>query len=111
MPRVLVTDKLRSYGAAKRHVLRGVEHRQSRYLNNRAENSHQRTRLRERAMRRFGSPGQAGRFCHAHDPIYGHFRPPQHQLTAAAHRATLTDRHRSWNEITAALLVERAVAA
>jgi putative transposase len=60
VPRVLVTDKLRSYGAAKRDVLRGVEHRQSKYLNNRAENSHERTRLREHAMRRFSSP-RAGR--------------------------------------------------
>ena len=111
VPRVLVTDKLRSYRAAKREVLRGVEHRQSRYLNNGAENSHQRTRLRERAMRRFASPGQAGRFCHAHDPIYGHFRPPQHQLTAAAHRAALTDRHRTWNQITAELLATPATAA
>ena len=110
VPRVLVTDKLRSYGAAKRHVLHSAEHRQSKYLNNRAENSHQRTRLRERAMRRFGSPGQAGRFCFAHDPIYGHFRPPQHRMDAAAHRATLTDRHRSWNDMTAALLDQPAAA-
>jgi putative transposase len=62
-------------------------------------------------MRRFSSPRQAGRFCHAHDPIYEHFRPRQHQLTAADHRATLTDRHRTRNEITAALLAERAAAA
>ena len=62
-------------------------------------------------MRRFASLGQAGRFCHAHDPIYGHFRPPQHQLTAAAHRAALTDRHATWNEITTALLIERTPAA
>jgi hypothetical protein len=51
----LVTDKLRSYGAARRRVLRSVEHRQSKYLNNRAENSHQPTRQRERAMKRFTS--------------------------------------------------------
>jgi putative transposase len=51
VPRVLVTDKLRSYGAARHRVLRSVEHRQSKYLNNRAENSHQPTRQRER-----GSP-------------------------------------------------------
>ena len=48
IPRVLVTDKLQSYAAAKREVLPGVEHRQSRYLNNRAELSHQPTRRRER---------------------------------------------------------------
>jgi len=58
-PRVIVTDKLRSYGAAKKIVLPRVIHRQSRYLNNRAENSHQPTRLRERRMRRFKSPEQA----------------------------------------------------
>jgi putative transposase len=54
--RVLVTDKLRSYGAARRRVLRSVEHRKSKYLNNRAKNSHQPTRQRERAMKRFTSP-------------------------------------------------------
>ncbi len=87
--RVLITDKLRSYGAAKREVMASVEHRQSKYLNNRAENSHQRTRLREYAMRRFASPVHASRFCAVHDPIYQHFRAPQHQLDAAAHRAIL----------------------
>ena len=50
IPRVLITDRLGSYGAAKREVLPGAEHRQSRYLNNRAENSHQATRRRERAI-------------------------------------------------------------
>jgi len=52
VPRVIVTDKLRSYGAAKQEVLPSVEHRQHRYLNNRAENSHQPTRQRERAHAR-----------------------------------------------------------
>jgi putative transposase len=56
VPRVIVTDKLKSYGAAKREILPGVEHRQHRYLNNRAENSHQPTRQRERRMQRFKSP-------------------------------------------------------
>ena len=51
-PRVLVTDKLRSYAVAQREVMASVEHRQSQYLNNRAENSHQPTRQRERAMKR-----------------------------------------------------------
>jgi DDE domain len=53
VPRVLITDKLRSYAAARRRVLRSVTHRQSKYLNNRAENSHQTTRHRERAMKKF----------------------------------------------------------
>jgi putative transposase len=57
--RVLVTDKLRSYPVAHRVVMPSVQHRQSRYLNNRAENSHQPTRHRERAMKRFRTPGAA----------------------------------------------------
>jgi putative transposase len=62
VPRVMITDKLASYGAAKREVMPGVEHRQHRGLNNRAENSHQPTRRRERIMKRFKSAGQAQRF-------------------------------------------------
>jgi putative transposase len=60
-PRVMVTDKLASYGAAKREIMPGVEHRQHKGLNNRAENSHQPTRRRERQMKRFKSAGQAQR--------------------------------------------------
>jgi putative transposase len=61
-PRRIVTDGLRSYGAARREVLPEVPHRTSRYLNNRAENSHRPTRRRERQMQRFKSPEQAQRF-------------------------------------------------
>jgi putative transposase len=57
-PRVLVTDKLRSYAVAHREVMPSVEHRQSRYLHNRVENSHQPTQQRERAMKRFRTPAQ-----------------------------------------------------
>ena len=66
-PRVLITDKLASYGAAKRELMPSVEHRQHRGLNNRAENSHQPTRRRERQMKRFKPPGQVQRFLSAHD--------------------------------------------
>ena len=62
VPRVLITDKLASYGAAKREILPSVEQRQHRYLNNRAENSHQPTRQRERRMQGCKSPGHAQRF-------------------------------------------------
>src|SRR6476620_7949918 len=55
-PRVMITDKLASYGAAKRDIMPGVEHRQHKGLNNRAENSHQPTRRRERQIKRFKSP-------------------------------------------------------
>ncbi|HZG68625.1 MAG TPA: IS6 family transposase, partial [Herpetosiphonaceae bacterium] len=75
VPRVIITDKLASYGAAKREILPGVEQRQHKRLNNRAENSHQPTRQRERTMRRFKSAGQAQRFLSAFGLILGHFRP------------------------------------
>jgi putative transposase len=68
-PRVLITDKLASYEAAKKEITPGVEHRQHKGLNNRAENSHQPTRRRERQMKRFKSAGQAQRFLSAHDQI------------------------------------------
>ena len=61
-PRVIITDKLRSYGAARKVILPRVTHRQSRYLNNRAENSHQPARQRERRIKRFKSPEHAQRF-------------------------------------------------
>ena len=57
-PRVIVTDKLRSCGVAQRHLLPGVEHRQSRYLNNRAENSHRPTRRRERRCNGLNRPSR-----------------------------------------------------
>jgi putative transposase len=65
VPRVIITDKLNSYGTAKQEILPGVEHRQHRYLNNRAENSHQPTRQRERRMQGFKSPWHAQRFLSA----------------------------------------------
>jgi putative transposase len=74
VPRVVVTDKLRRYAAAKREVLPGVEHRQSRYLNNRAEVSHQPTRRRERQMQRSKSARHAQRFLSAHSRIHNHFQ-------------------------------------
>ena len=68
-PRVMITDKLASYGAAKRALMPSVEHRKHKGLNNRAENSHQPTRRRERQMKRFKSARQAQRFLSAHDGI------------------------------------------
>jgi putative transposase len=100
VPRVVVTDKLASYGTARRRVLRSVEHRRSRYLNNRAENSHQPTRQRERAMKRFTSAGHAQRFLSAFSAISPHFRPPRHRLCADAYRCEMADRFGTWNEVT-----------
>jgi putative transposase len=100
VPRVLVTDKLRSYGAAHRVVMPSVEHRQSKYLNNRAENSHQPTRQRERAMKRFTSPGHAQRFLSAFSGISPHFRPRRHRLHAEEYRREMGARFSTWNEVT-----------
>ena len=97
-PRVIVTDKLRSYGVAQRQLLPGVEHRQSRYLNNRAENSHRPTRRRERQMQRFKSSRQAQDFLSAHSFIYGHFRPRRHLLPAPAYREIRSHAFNVWDE-------------
>lgn len=99
-PRVIVTDKLRSYGVAQRQLLPGVEHRQSRYLNNRAENSHRPTRRRERQMQRFKSSRQAQDFLSAHSFIYGHFRPQRHQLAACVYREIRFNAFNVWHEET-----------
>ena len=100
MPRVLVTDKLASYGVAHRRLITSVEHRRSKYLNNRAENSHQSTRQRERAMKRFHSAGGAQRFLSAFSGISPHFRPHRHRLTAAQYRHEMTTRFTTWNQVT-----------
>jgi putative transposase len=99
-PRVLITDKLKSYGAAKRKLLKGVEHKRYKGLNNRAENSHRLTWVRERRMGRFKSPGQAQRFLSAFEPIRGHFHPHQHKLPATEYRETMSQRFESWRELT-----------
>jgi putative transposase len=100
VPRVLVTDKLASYGVAHRQLIPGVEHRRSKYLNNRAENSHQPTRARERAMKKFTSLGHAQRFLSAFSGISPHFRPHRHRLTAEEYRHEMHTRFTTWNEVT-----------
>jgi putative transposase len=100
VPRVLVTDKLASYGVAHRRLMPGVEHRRSKYLNNRAENSHQPTRQRERAMKKFSSPGGAQRFLSAFSGISPHFRTRRHLLHAEEYRSEMTNRFSIWNEVT-----------
>src|SRR4029453_2615893 len=98
VPWVLITDKLKSYGAATRAMLPGGDHRQHRYLNNRAENSHQPTRARERRMQRFKSPGHTRRFLSAYGPITQHFRPRRQRFSAPAYRQELKNRFQIWRE-------------
>ena len=100
VPRVLITDKLASYSAAQRESLPSVEHQRHKGLNNRAENSPQPTRERERRMRRFKSPGHAQRFLAAYGPIISFFRPRRHRLTAEAYRQTRAERFASWRAVT-----------
>jgi putative transposase len=98
-PRVMITDKLASYAVAKRVVMPGVEHRQHRGLNNRAENSHQPTRRRERIMKRFKSAGQAQRFLSVHDQVANLFRRPAN-TNVADYRKSRTRALGVWSEIT-----------
>jgi len=86
-PRAMITDELASYGAARRETMPGIEHRQHKGLNNRAENSHQPTRRRERQMKQFKSASQAARFISAHDQINNLFHLRRDQVTRAEHRA------------------------
>ena len=97
---MIVTDKLASYQVAHRNLMPSVQHRRSKYLNNRAENSHQPTRQRERAMKRFKSIRHAQRFLSAFSGISPHFRPRRHLLSAADYRQVMADRFAVWNEIT-----------
>ena len=105
VPRVIVTDKLGSYGAAKREILPSGEHRQSRYLNNRCEVSHQPTRRRERHMRRFKSAGHAQQFLSIHTPIHNHFQLRRHRLSASEYRAARDRAFATWREVMGAALV------
>ena len=98
-PRVMITDKLGSYGAAKKEIMPGVEHRQHKGLNNRAENSHQPTRRRERQMKRFKSARHAQRFLSAHDQINNLFLLPRHLMPATDYRAERTRAFDAWHDV------------
>ena len=99
-PRVIVTDKLKSYDVAQRSLLPNVEHRRSRYLNNRAENSHRPTRRRERQMQRFKSPEHAQSFLSAHAFIHGHFHPRRHLISANTYRTIRSEAFKVWQQET-----------
>ena len=98
-PCVMITDKLPSCGAAKREVMPGVEHRQHKGLNNRAENSHQPTRRRERQMKRFKSARQVQRFLSAHDQIANLFHLRRDHVTASEYRAARLRAFEVWTDI------------
>ena len=95
----MITDKLGSYGAAKKEIMPGVEHRQHKGLNNRAENSHQPTRRRERQMKRFKSARHAQRFLSAHDQINNLFLLPRHLMPATDYRAERARAFQAWHDV------------
>ena len=101
-PRRLVTDKLRSYSAAKRETMPSAVHDTKPYANNRAELSHQPTRERERKMRRFKSPGQAQRFLAVHAVVGNLFRLGRHLTKAVHYRSLRSAAFLQWQEATCA---------
>jgi len=101
-PWKIVTDRLRSYGVAHRELLPGTIHDTDPYANNRAELSHQPTRVRERGMRGFSSPEQAQRFLSVHAVVYSLFNLQRHLVSAAFCRIRRVRALESWNAAVAA---------
>ncbi|MFT5097907.1 MAG: putative transposase [Planctomycetaceae bacterium] len=100
-PRKIVTDKLRSYDVAHRELIYDVIHDTSQYANNRAELSHQPTRLRERGMRRFKSPEQAQRFLGVHIAVYKLFNLGRQLINAEHYRNLKVSEFNDWRSVVA----------
>jgi putative transposase len=100
-PRKIVTDKPRSYGVAHRELMPDVIHDDSQYANNRAERSHEATRVRERGMRRFKSVGQAQRFVTAHAAVSNLFNLGRHLVRAEHYRNLRTSAFSEWSRAVA----------
>jgi transposase-like protein len=98
VPDRLITDGLRSYGAAAPDLGISNRHASGRWQNNRAENSHQPTRRRERKMQRFKSPGSAQRFLSAHAAVFNTFNVQRHLTSAPTHRVLRAAAMRTWRE-------------
>ena len=101
-PALLVTDKLRSYGAAKTQLRLAVRHEQGLRKNNRAENSHLPVRRRERKMQRFKSPGSAQRFLSLHASVQNTFNVQRHLVSRNTLRAFRGEAFQNWRAATAA---------
>ncbi len=100
-PRKIVTDKLKSYGVAHRELIPDSIHDTSQYANNRAELSHQPTRVRERGMRKFKSSQQAQRFLSVHAAVYNLFNLGRHLISANHYRILRQNAFSSWKNATA----------
>jgi len=103
VPTVVVTDKLRSYGAALREIGFSRRHEQGLRANNRAENSHQPVRRRERKMQGFKSAKSAQRFVSVHAAVYNTFNVQRHLIGRRTHPRFRTAAHQCWREATAAV--------
>ena len=101
-PDLMITDELRSYGAAARNLGIGKRHERGRWRNNRAENSHQPTRRRERKMQGFKSRGSAQRFLSTHAAVYNTFNVQRHLISAATHRTFRASAMDAWRAAVAA---------
>jgi putative transposase len=100
-PRKIVTDKLRSYGVAHRELILDAIHDNSQYANNRAEQSHEPTRVRERVMRKFKSIKQAQRFLGAHAAVSNLFNLGRHKVRAQHYRDLRVSAFAEWNRAVA----------
>jgi putative transposase len=100
-PRKIVSDKLRSYGVAHRELIPGVIHDTSQYANNRAEQSHEATRVRERGMRKFKSVRQAQRFLGAHASVANLFNLGRHKMGAQHYRNLREGAFEEWGRAVA----------
>ena len=100
-PRKIVTDKLRSYGVAHRELIPETIHSNKQYENNRAEQSHEATRVRERGMRRFKSVRQAQRFLSAHSPVSNLFNLGRHLVSANNYRNLRMSAFTEWGRAVA----------
>src|SRR3954454_9956072 len=101
-PSVLVTDRLASYGCARRQLGLRARHEQGLRKNNRAENSHQAVRRRERKMQRFKSPRSAQRFLSAHSAVYNTFNVQRHLVSRPTLRLFRAEAAQHWASATAA---------
>jgi putative transposase len=100
-PRKIVTDKLRSYGVAHRELIPEAIHSTQQYENNRAEQSHEATRVRERGMRKFKSTRQAERFLDTHAAVHNLFNLGRHLVKAEHYRKLRISAFAEWSRAAA----------
>jgi hypothetical protein len=105
-PRTIVTDRLASYKVAQRELMPTVHHNTSKYANNRAEQSHESTRFRERGMRRFKSPSQAQLFLTNHAAVSNLFNLGRHLTSASHYRRSRTAAFATWSAVVSLVSVK-----